>query len=159
MASDFKLKGMKQVMRNLDKAIQDIENRSLKGLILAAIYLRRDMEKTSPTIPVDFGNLRSSWFVVTSKGETKTTSPIFKEDDGTISSSYEQAKQTATQLAKQSGKPTVIIGFGANYAVFVHESVDYNFKRPGSGAKFFEEALRRNEEQILKIIQENCLIN
>ena len=50
------------------------------------------------------------------------------------------------------------MGFGANYAVFVHEAVDYNFKKAGSGAKFFEAALKRNKEAILKIIQENTLI-
>ena len=54
------------VMRNLNKEVNRIQNKSLKGLIKAAAYVRRDMDKTSPLIPTDAGNLRESWFTVAS---------------------------------------------------------------------------------------------
>lgn len=56
------LKGVGVVMRNLNKEVNKIKGRSRKGLLQAAIYLRRRMDEVSPMIPVDTGNLRSSWF-------------------------------------------------------------------------------------------------
>jgi len=65
------IKGMDKILRNLNKEINKIEGGSMKGLIRAAIIVRRDMDKTHPLIPVDEGNLRGSWFTdprKTSKG-------------------------------------------------------------------------------------------
>ena len=149
MAKTVRLKGMKTVMSNLDKAIKDIEGKTLAGLIEAAIFIRRDMETTSPTIPVDLGNLRASFFIVSSKGTA--VSPDAQEFG-------QSAVQEATSLVAMKKNPMVILGFGANYAIFVHENVDMVFKRPGSGAKFFESALKRNQEDILKIIAKRAKI-
>jgi hypothetical protein len=65
------LKGLDDVMKNLNKEVQAIEGKTMKGLIKAAIIVRRDMDKTSPKIPVDTGNLRSSWFVTPVSSPTK----------------------------------------------------------------------------------------
>jgi len=137
------IKGMDVVLANLNREILAIQGRSMVGLIEAAILIRNDMDKTSPLIPVDTGNLRGSWF----------TNPI-----------------------REGNKFGLLMGFGANYATFVHEMVDADFTsprvrygpgkgrkriytpRPGAGAKFFEEALKRNKGQILSIIQRNAKI-
>ena len=126
-----KIAGFAKVKANLNKAILKIEGGSMKGLIEFAIIIRRDMDKTEPLIPVGkTGNLRASWF----------TDPI-----------------------KVKGMPGLLIGFGANYAVFVHEMVDkeagvINWNRPGSGAKFFEQSLTRNEKLGLQTIRDNAYI-
>ena len=130
MAGKGQLLGMKTVMANLNKEILKIEGRSMKGLIESAIIIRRDMEKTPPLVPIDTGNLRGSWF----------TDPI-----------------------KVKGMPGLLIGFSANYAVFVHEMVDKggtvtNWNRPGSGPKFLQQALTRNEKLILQTIRDNAYI-
>lgn len=126
------LKGLDTVMANLNEAIKDIENRSMKGLIEAAIIIRRDMDKTSPRIPVDTGNLRSSWF---------TTSFYVGKD------------------------PALLIGFTANYALFVHEMIGdtnggatINWNRKGSGPKFLEASLKRNIKEVLEVIRTNVQI-
>ncbi len=62
MANDFSLKGLKTVSRRLNKEIKALESKSTIGLIHAAILLQRDMETTSPTIPLKDNNLRQSWF-------------------------------------------------------------------------------------------------
>jgi len=54
--------------------------------------------------------------------------------------------------------PAVICGFSANYAVFVHEMIGAAFQRPGAGPKFFQSALRRNQDKILQIIWENAKV-
>ncbi len=127
------IKGMDIVLANLNREIAKIKIRTGAGLIEAAIMIRRDMDKTSPLIPIGpTGNLRASWF----------TNPV-----------------------REFGKKMIalLIGFSANYAVFVHEMVDrgskkINWSRPGSGPKFFEAALKRNHKKILKIIGNNARI-
>lgn len=117
------LKGINRVLNRLNAELIKIRGKSLQGLILAADIIRRDMDKTPPLIPVDFGNLRSSWF----------------------------REPSILELA-------VRCGFTANYAVYVHEMMGANFKRPGAGPKFFQSALRRNKEKILAIIAANARV-
>ena len=124
------VKGMDIILSNLNKEIRNIEGRTMKGLIQAAIMIRDDMKKTPPLIPLDTGNLRASWF----------TTPLRKE-----------------------GMIGLIIGFSANYAIFVHEMVDkdgkvINWSLPGSGPKFLEASLKRNKDNVLKEIRDNAQI-
>lgn len=53
--------GFAEVMSNLNKAISQIEKKSVEGLMEAAVLLRKDMDERPPLIPVDTNNLRSSW--------------------------------------------------------------------------------------------------
>jgi len=62
MAKAAGLKGLNIIMKNLNKEIKGMKNRSMSGLIQASILIRNDMDNTYPVIPVDTGNLRSSWF-------------------------------------------------------------------------------------------------
>lgn len=59
------LRGINNVVRNLNKELRKIKGRSLPGLIAAATIIRRDMDSTPPLIPVDTGNLRASWYTTT----------------------------------------------------------------------------------------------
>lgn len=130
------LEGFAEVMANLRTEINRMNERGLQGLIDVAIFIRREMDTVPPLIPIDTGNLRQSWFVLAHN----------------------------THLG-----PGLVMGFSANYAIFVHEMMDtatfgagsvghVNWSRPGSGPKFFEDALRRNKDVILKIIAKNVTI-
>ena len=115
--------GFSKVMANLNAEIAAMEAASMKGLIRGTIIVQRSMETTPPLIPLDLGNLRSSWF-----------NYGFRTGLG----------------------PTRVIGFSANYAVFIHEDMKpKNFKRPGSGPKFLEYAIKRNQPEILAAIAGN----
>lgn len=114
-------------MDNVSKALKDYKGNAQFAMKQAIDYVDRDMVHTPPTIPWDKGNLFGSRF----------RTPM--------------------------GKTGIIFGFGANYAVYVHERVkgakwgdgvvgDVKWTKPGSGPKFFEEALKRNETQMLEII-------
>ena len=126
------LRGLNRVVANLNYAIKEIEGRSLKGLLLAVAHVRKEMDTVMPVIPVDTGNMRASWFAI----------PV-----------------------NLPAGPAVICGFSANYAVFVHEMLSsktdnpINWSRPGSGPKFFQSALRRNQDKILQIIWENARVS
>lgn len=135
-----RIHGIENVMGGINTHLKKMQFASMKGMIKAAALIRRDMEQTEPKVPVDTGNLRSSWF----------TTPVrtLKGDHG------------------------LIMGFSANYAVYVHEMVDADFISPrtrygpgpgrkrtytprsGAGAKFLEYALKRNTPEIFRIIAE-----
>lgn len=151
------------LMRNLNREIEGIKARSMKGLIMAAAYIRNDTEKTAPLTPVDLGNLRVSWFVVTA-----TDIPV-----GKGSSQFKGAKagilatehaMTVTEgqsiMASQSSgkKKFLMMGYSANYALWVHENIGANFKRPNAGPKWLEASIKRNQVKIVQIIKDNAQI-
>lgn len=163
-----RVKGFDIVMSNLNKAIMNIEGGTLKGLLLAAALIRRETERTPPLTPVDTGNLRASWFVVSSQkqriGKARVSSDVhgkliqtgkFKgkkkaEMAANHTSTIQQAKAI---LHSRKEDIVVMMGYTANYALFVHESVDKQFHREGSGPKWFETAIKNNSSSILNIIE------
>ena len=154
-----RLKGVDQVLKNLNKEIMKIQGRSMKGLINAAIIIRRDMDTSPPLIPVMDGNLRASWFITTGTGaKNMTGSPAFNGDKaGAMSSDHRGVVGSAS--GKAAGKPLVIIGFSANYAGFVHERKGVKYwNRPGSGAGFLENAITRNRKTIIQEIKKSAKI-
>lgn len=167
------LSGIDTVLKNLNAEIEKIEGRTTKGVIKAGIMISKSMDKESPKIPIDTGNLRSSRFVVTAAGVPPEASTL---KSGTFRG--DTAKELATNhtnvIKEQKNKlialnkPVLILGFTANYATFVHENLEARFYRPdapkgkkgrqGSGAKFLEYALQRNQQKILDIIAKEAKI-
>jgi len=130
--------GIETVAANINKELAKMVIRSVNGYRRVAVFLFREMNTTPPVIPVDTGNLRGSWF-----------------------------QEFVNDL--KTGNPAMIFGFGANYALYVHERVggapwgnstvgEINWKRKGSGPKFFEAALKRNQKQILFLLQQEIKI-
>jgi len=129
------IQGIDSVIRGLEKSLVRYQAGASAGMIEAVAFLRQDMDTTPPLIPVDIGNLRASWFT------------SFVKD-------------------LQAGR-TIIFGFSANYALYVHERIGggewgeggtvgiVNWSRPGSGPKFMEAALKRNTQEIMRILQAN----
>lgn len=161
------IKGFDEVMTNLNREIEKIKGGTMKGLLESAEIIRKDMDKTPPTIPVDTGNLRQSWFVTTPKG-VESSKPSFKQNTkykGNMDAEYQNAVQEAQaiiQSAATKDSPFIVMGFAANYAAPVHEmelrhaNVDWN--RASSGSKFFEYAVKRNAKIVLQTIQKNAEI-
>jgi hypothetical protein len=162
------VEGFEEVINNLNAAIAKIEGGSEKGLKLAAAMIREDTEKTSPITPMDLGNLASSWFIVTWKGKMandklnvgfkdKGKTKIAGRMSANHVSTIEEARAEAT-AQEEMGNIVCIMGYSAFYAVFVHENLEAEFKRPGSGPKWFEYAVDRNKGKILQIIKDNVEI-
>jgi hypothetical protein len=77
-----KLLGFDQIMRNFDNEIYKLKGRTLKGLIKAQSVIHESMDSVSPMIPVEHGNMRKSWFCVTSNGAVITkASPSFTNEN------------------------------------------------------------------------------
>lgn len=135
------LKGMDIVLRNLNKEIQAIEGRSMKGLIGGAIIIREDMDKTPPLIPVDTGNLRGSW----------TTWP------------YREGKIFGLIIGFTANYAAFVhemIGPwepGWRYGPGKGRKRWY-IPRPDAAPKFFEASMKRNKDNVLEEIADNAQI-
>lgn len=149
--------GLPTVLRNLNIEVNKIKNGSLRGLIRSTIIIRRSMDLDAPLIPVDTGNLRSSWFVVTNKATVADgANPTFgNRPDATLDRLRQGHKDTVSKwkTIATGTFPMVAFGFTAFYAERVHEALGTNFKRPNSGAKFFEAAIKTNSKRILNMIR------
>ena len=179
MANINTLVGGREVMANLNKEIALIKGRSLKGLIMGASIVRKDMEKTSPKTPVDYGNLKSSFFTVTARGVKFGRAPKFKSEVASKMSSEHSSTlseiQGMVKAQSAGGNPMLMLGYSANYAMAVHELLDMNLQpryrygpgpgkkrwyrpRSGAGPKWFEYSFKRNSKKILAVIGANAKI-
>jgi hypothetical protein len=174
MYPNTRVKGLEKVVSNLNKEIVNITQRTMSGLIKAAAHVRRSTEDTAPVTPVDLGNLRASWFVVTSNSIPVGQGPTFK--------GYQASKLTGEHTMTVAEAQEIIVaksgtrikflmmGYSANYALFVHEMIGADFKRVKkkknkatgevkllpSGPKWLETAIKRETPRIIQIIRENA---
>ena len=127
-------------------------NTGLKGMDVVMANLNREILKIEGRSMK--GLIEASIII---RRDMEKTPPLIPVDTGNLRASW------FTSSIKVAGMPALLIGFNANYAIFVHEMVDdsgrkINWNRPGSGAKFFEAALSRNAKLILQTIQKNAYI-
>lgn len=133
MARAIDIKGFDEVITNLNNEIVAIKERTMGGLLKAAAFVREDMDKTPPLIPIgETGDLRASWFV----------SPLINGKIWGIlmgfSANYAAAVHEMIGPTK-TGK-------------------EIRWSRPDSGPKFFEASFKRNKNEILNIIKEEAHI-
>ena len=160
----YKVKGLKNVMNNLEKKLVDLEIKiTTKGMIEASIIVQRSTENSYPKTPVDFGLLRSSYFtfIKNSKGTTSYPSGFSYSDKAKARDIQQQnANLSALKSAADAqSTPGMFFGFSANYANIVHERVDpsINWQRPASGPKFFIEHILKQKKEILKALKNSAL--
>jgi hypothetical protein len=139
------LRGLNRVVANLNQEIRNIEGRTLRGLLIAIAHVRKEMDTVMPMIPI--GPTAGQVADLKKQG-------IYREQGtGNLRASW-----FAIPVNLPAG-PAVICGFSANYAVYVHEMIGaVHWTRPGSGPKFFQSALRRNQDKILQIIWEKAKV-
>lgn len=148
-------------MKNLNKEIKGIENRTLMGLIDGVYIIRRAVDLESPKVPVgETGNLRASWSTVTSKGMVAGDSgTAFTGDDASqMTSQHASVVEENKAAAARSKNPIAIFGFSALYAAPVHENYGAHFKRPGAGAGYLVSAINSHEKDIFETIRENAKV-
>jgi len=126
------LKGLDEVLANLNKAINGISINGQAGLIEAGALVRREGQKQTP---VDTANLVNSWY-----GPT-----IFSHPEGVVA----EIGLTAAYA------PFVHEMTGANFTAPRPSAVSKARKKGGKSkakAKFLEDPLKENEKRILSII-------
>jgi hypothetical protein len=114
------VKGLDNVLRNLNAEIKGIEGRTLDGVLAAGLLVQRRAQQITP---VDTGALRAS-------------------------------AQTIPVTTKQG--PAAEVGYSQNYALYVHENLEANFKE--GGPKFLERALNESAGDVVRIIEEKARV-
>lgn len=189
--------GLDAAMNKLYTIIESIEERTYTGLNEIPKMIYTEMETRPPLIPVDVGNLKESYFAVNSKNhvimgrnphfrsfrtgaiQRGRSSKIgqFRGATGGILKMERLRQDHAAAIfkcgskAKSIGKsmgPTIVFGFSAFYALYVHEArvkaqkkpgkfselvKAVGWTRPGSGPKFFESAIKNNLIKIALMLE------
>jgi len=86
------------------------------------------------------------------------TAPTIPVDKGNLINSW-----SASPVKDSVGNNGVLMGFSANYALWVHEMIEpinwtQSDKSPAPGAKFFQAAINRNRETILQILADHTKV-
>jgi len=144
------LSGLSEVLRRLNKEIEDIELHTREGLTEAALVVKADSVRKTP---IDLGNLRNSAFILVTDGQADNTSPSFVgKDAGKASDDHSKAIAEARRIVgKGKYRFNAIVGYTANYALWVHEMPSHFNFNSGTN-KFLEKALLKNKNRILKIL-------
>lgn len=126
--------GLDNLMKNLNKELEKNKLQSLAGFTRVGILIRRETITVSPTVPLDTGNLRGSWF-------TEFMTDLVTRNVGMrfgFSANY-----AAYVHERLEGAPwgDGVVG-------------DINWNEPGSGPKFLEAAIKRNTDKFLIIMGE-----
>lgn len=150
------ISGLDKVVSNLNKEIARIKKATGAGLYEAGLFIKA---KALPITPIDYGNLRGSCFVI---GIYNTSYPSvsFKGPQaGPLYSSFSSAVGEALSIVEQKkalDKISVVVGYGAFYAAFVHENP--NAGKFAGEWKFLETTVKQYSPEILSIIKERAKI-
>ncbi len=169
----IRVKGVTQVLAKLDKEIAKIQGVTQEGLIRATAKIHEETEKGSIKTPKDLGNLRHSWFYVTANARVVaggSTGKLVSTETGSFQGKKagEYASQHSSIKGEMVGKakslssvykgPFVIMGYSMNYALWVHEMVGAHFSAEGTGAKWFQNAIETQKDNIVKIIRDTAKV-
>lgn len=117
------LKGLGNVLANLNKEIAKIEGDVTKGLTIGLTITKG---KSMKNTPVDTGNLKGSHYVVVSDGTVSQAASFDSRDKSGARVAAEHAGHIhdAVSLVKAQGFPMAEIGCTAFYAEKVHEDLE-----------------------------------
>jgi hypothetical protein len=154
-AEGFFWTGLPQVLKELNRQVKAVEDRTVGGMAAAALIVKKDAVILAP---IDTGNLRNSSYTIWGgKDGTKSNkagSGKFRSK-GKGNEGVREAARFDKIVAERSGqrpsKPFAEIGFTASYALVVHEDLTA-FRNKGQ-AKFLERSLFENKAEVLRQIR------
>lgn len=162
--------GLTRILKNLYAEIEGIKGRTLTGMIQGVRFIHKDCDATMPLVPERTGNLKQSWFLVSSRGKIldgygahfrPEIDPGYPTPSGAKKAARMEADHfqminvmadVAESMADEG--PTVIFGYTAFYAILVHEmyaSAEWRpeWTRPGSGPHWLDASVKRNKGVVL----------
>jgi hypothetical protein len=158
----FTLKGITKITENINKEVKKMEGKvTSKGFIRVAMDVYDHMEKNYPLIPLDTGNLRASYFATIkgSDASSKVGSGYSRSKTGKEDKAHQQQiVAMAKSVVESQPHPAMVFGFSANYALMVHEKMEAEWSRPGSGPKYFEAALKANQNKIIETLRQSIVL-
>ncbi len=126
--------GMDLMMRNLNKNLEKKKLQSLSGFQRVGGLINREVMTVSPTVPIDEGHLRASWFV------EFMTDMVTRNIGMRFGFTANYAMYVHERVE------------GAPWGDGVVGNI--NWSAVGSGPKFLESAIKRNTDKIMLIMQQ-----
>lgn len=122
MAKYYKIVGLQETMNNVNRMLQEVQNKTIGGLMKGAEFIRADMDKTPPLIPRKTGELEKSWRAIPFNLDVRK--PV-------VEAGFDK---NYALFVHENINPTV------------------KWTKTGSGPKFLELALKRNTEEVIQIV-------
>lgn len=133
IAKEDYLKGLNDVIENLQEEIDKLKVQSAEGLKDALLYVANESQKRAP---VEFGDLRGSVQV--------------KMDDTVIAKGNDSGGLTITGNAPENSTKGSV-SYNTPYAANQHEHTEYDHPLGGQ-AKYLESVLTGEKDRILQLI-------
>ena len=133
ISDDEYLKGLHDVVSNLQGAVNGIKNGSGKGLADGCLEI---LGIAVERAPVDTGDLRGSGFL---------------DLDGEQYAQGEAAGSVSVVSSVPENTTEALLGFNAPYAAGQHEHTEYDHPRGGQ-PKYLESAIVENQDRLLALI-------
>lgn len=162
------MQGIDEVVAALNRKLDKLEKRTLRGLYTAGLAMMKD---SMPFIPVVTGNLRNSMFISWPGGGALDSMNIFGYKQANVPQNLieHQIRRLAKYKSLADKTNSVFIGFTAAYAVWVHENPRagktggrspkgrkyYSYSTVGQ-YKFFSYPLYKNMNKYVKIIKKKA---
>jgi len=142
------LEGLDKVLKNLNKALKGIEERTVSGVSLALLHVRR---RSVELIPRDTSNAAGSCetWVHDGKKIAIHTPPEPEKKPGTTNPGVEEPSEKINGICGG-------IKFGAYYSTFIHE-IPKNY-RGGKEYKYLEKPLKEDSDQLVRIIADEAKV-
>lgn len=136
---------VKQVLAALSSDNKQLMKAYHRGLAKSAVLVLKDAKRRCP---VETGILRSSGYAAWPTGGKNVGDDIeFSNARGTSEElTAHHGEITAEALERAAEGLTIVVGFSAPYAVFVHERTELN--HPRGEAKFLENAVITNRGEV-----------
>jgi hypothetical protein len=157
MSRAMPIRGLTETVAALNGALRDLVARpARRGLIAGGLIVQ---EEAMRRCPEDLGNLVGSAFAVWNGGERSSFRPRGKNEevDEMLASSHASTLDTARAYLDPEDRgaftrgTAIVIGFGAYYALYVHENVNGNVPRAGGKGEhhFLSNALLDKAQDVL----------
>ena len=145
-----KMIGEEQAIANLLKLGAHYAEANRAGVLKAALLLENKARRNTPK---DTSNLQASGFTVSIKKKdpdfvwSATNKKGKAVDTAQVESSSRKLVAKARKIVKDADGFAAVVGFGANYSIFVHELHSRK-------SKFLQRAIRSESDKMAKKIEE-----
>ena len=154
IAKEDYLKGLNDIIENVQEAVDKIEHGSVQGLADALRYVGTESQKKAP---VEYGDLRGSLEI--SIDGTVIAKGVNNNPPG---ADGKRAKNPHVELAEVAEPPDSgkvgRISYNAPYAADQHEHTEYDHPKGGQ-AKYLESVLASEKNTILQLIAGGIINN
>jgi hypothetical protein len=142
----------REFLRGLDLAEQRYKEAVHDALGQLGIDVMRAAIFEDPSVPLEFGTLRASGsaIVVDADGREElvgTTEGMVTIEPGGKAGTPAESLDDAGLI--EAGSAGVVIGYNQPYAARLHEHPEYQFREPGSGAKYLESKIVPRYEDLM----------